>query len=290
MQLQDKITLYLSDCLVGEGGMNKEVLDNLAQRVRSTMDTQFNEGERDFKISMSGIGKPLCIQQRAKAKDKKELDPPNLKTKFAYGYLTEALVMSIIEAAGIKVESFQEEVEVDLGGKQPIQGTLDVVIDGKVWDIKSTASRAFYSIYSKPDGFDKLAADDAFGYIPQGYLYAEGKGLPFGGWIALNKESGEIAVLEAPTGAKGEKYRLAALAEAKTNQLALESDQPFEKCYGPVQDTISGKPTGHKTLHLRCRYCSYKQVCWGDKIKFRARGVCKTSGKRASGYRWMFND
>jgi hypothetical protein len=289
MKLQDKITLYLSSCLVGDGNMSDEVLDNLAQRVRSTMATQFNEGEREFKVSMSGIGKPLCIQQRAKAKDKKELDPPNLKTKFAYGYLTEALVMSIIEAAGIKVESFQEEVEVDLGGKQPIQGTLDVVIDGKVWDIKSTASRSFYSVYSKPDGFDKLAADDAFGYIPQGYLYAEGKGLPFGGWIALNKESGEIAVLEAPTGAKGEKYRLAALAEAKANQLALESDQPFERCYGPVQDTISGKPTGHKTLHLRCRYCPYKQVCWGDKIKFRARGVCKTSGKRASGYRWMFN-
>jgi len=172
MELQDKIDLYLSSCLTGKGAMSDEILDKLGDRVKETMRSQFNNGEREFKMSMSSIGRPLCMQQMQKAGAERELDPPNLKTKFAYGYLTEALVMAIMEAAGINVEEFQTEVEVVLANV-PIHGTLDVVIDGKVWDIKSVTATAFKGIYSRGDGFKKLVKDDPFGYISQGYLYVE---------------------------------------------------------------------------------------------------------------------
>ena len=47
-------------------------------------------------------------------------------------------------------------------------------------------------------GYEKIKEDDPFGYIMQGHLYGEATGLPFGGWIVVNKSSGEIAVVEAP--------------------------------------------------------------------------------------------
>jgi hypothetical protein len=148
MELQERIDIYLSKCLTGKGAMSDEILDKLGDRVKETMRSQFNNGEREFKMSMSSIGRPLCMQQMQKAGAERELDPPNLKTKFAYGYLTEALVMAIMEAAGINVEEFQTEVEVVLANV-PIHGTLDVVIDGKVWDIKSVTATAFKGTYSR---------------------------------------------------------------------------------------------------------------------------------------------
>jgi len=241
MELQDKIDLYLSSCLVGKGTMSDEILDKLGDRVKETMRSQFNNGEREFKMSMSSIGRPLCMQQMHKAGAERELDPPNLKTKFAYGYLTEALCMAILEAAGVDVDEFQTEVEVVLANV-PIHGTLDVVIDGKVWDIKSVTATAFKGIYSREDGFKKLVKDDPFGYISQGYLYGRGRGLPFGGWIALNKESGEIAVMSTPH--NGEEFEEAAIKEAEDNVAALVSDKPFKRQYVPVNDTYYGKPTG----------------------------------------------
>ena len=291
MELQEKIDLYLSGCLVGKGAMSDEILDKLGDRVKGTMRTQFNEGEREFRMSMSGIGKPLCMQQMQKAGAKKDLDPPNLKTKFAYGYLTEALVMAIMEAAGINVEEFQTEVEVDLGGEAPLHGTLDVVIDGKVYDIKSVSSTGYATTYSRDDGFSRLVKDDPFGYLAQGYLYGAGRGLPFGGWIALNKETGEIAVLTTPH--NGDEFKEAAIAEARRNVAALESDAPFKRCFSPVDDEYgSGKiKTGNQILHTRCRYCPYKHTCWGDKIAWRTRGsITQKNGKKVSisSKRWVF--
>ena len=284
MELQEKIDLYLSSCLVGKGAMSDEILDKLGDRVKGTMRTQFNEGEREFRMSMSSIGKPLCMQQMQKAGAEKELDPPNLKTKFAYGYLTKALVMAILEAAGVDVDEFQTEVEVTLAGVK-IHGTLDVVIDGKVWDIKSVTSRAFRDTYSREDGFKRLVDDDPFGYVSQGYLYGRGRGLPFGGWIALNKENGEIAVLTAPR--NGDKYEVAAIKHAEDNVDALISDKPFKRCFVPVDDTYYTKPTGKKVLHTRCVYCGFKKTCWGDQIKFKGRGK-SASGKQISGKKWVF--
>ena len=46
-------------------------------------------------------------------------------------------------------------------------------------------------------GYNNIKKDDVFGYVPQGYLYAEAAGSTFGGWIAINKATGEWAVWDA---------------------------------------------------------------------------------------------
>ena len=52
-----------------------------------------------------------------------------------------------------------------------------------------------------------------FGYVMQGFLYSEAVGLPFGGWIVVNKSSGEVAVVEVPDWSQDDKKEY--LEEAK---------------------------------------------------------------------------
>ena len=115
--------------------------------------------------------------------------------------------------------------------------------------------------------------------------------MPFGGWIALNKETGEIAVLLTPN--NGDEYKSKALAEARKNVKALEEDAPFERQFGPVADVYgSGQiKTGKNILHTRCSYCPYKHTCWGDKIEWKARGsIVQKNGKKVSisSKKWVF--
>ncbi len=55
-----------------------------------------------------------------------------------------------------------------------------------MWDVKSASDWAFnYKFTGMNGGYDKLKEDDPFGYVMQGFLYAEATGLPFGGGSLL---------------------------------------------------------------------------------------------------------
>ena len=150
---------------------------------------------------MSQLGKPICQQLLEKQGYEEDRDY-NAIFRFLYGDITESIIMFILEEAGIKVVNSQEEVSLTIGD-MVVKGTLDVIIedelgDKKVWDIKSASEWAFTYKYTGIGGYDRIKEDDPFGYIMQGHLYAEAKNMPFGGWIVVNKSSGEIAVVEAP--------------------------------------------------------------------------------------------
>ena len=66
---------------------------------------------------------------------------------------------------------------------------MDCVIDGEVVDIKTASGFAFKKFR---DG--TLAEDDAFGYMAQLAGYEQAEGTKNGGFLALNKESGELAM------------------------------------------------------------------------------------------------
>ena len=281
MDLQTLIDIYMDKATRGEAEMSEEIIERLGERIKDTLRRQFNPEQRDFSIRMSSIGKPLCQQQMEKAGADRERMKKELKMKFAYGDLTEALMMAIMEAAGVNIEGFQEKVSYQLG-ETNIKGTLDVIIDGKVYDIKSVSKFGFEFKFGHPDGFQKMVDDDAFGYVSQGYLYGEARDLPFGGWIAMCKETGKYAVLEVP--ANGEPYKRKAIADARKNADSLNHDVPFKRCFQPKMDTYYKKPTGEYCLEMTCSYCDFKKSCWGNKIEFR-----KASGKSKS-WKWYFND
>ena len=57
---------------------------------------------------------------------------------------------------------------------------------------------SFMSKFGEYGSYNKIKEDDPFGYVMQGHLYGEGENVPFGGWIAINKVTGEFAVCKAP--------------------------------------------------------------------------------------------
>tara|TARA_R110002167_G_scaffold306923_2_gene511579 strand:+ start:3134 stop:3979 length:846 start_codon:yes stop_codon:yes gene_type:complete len=265
MELQKQIEQYLLDSLEGDSSMDEDVVERFGERCKDALRKQFNGEKREFTLRMSAIGRPLCQQQMEKEGAKPEPLKPSLKLKFTYGDMIEALVMAVMEAAKVNIESFQEGVS-HTTGSTTIKGTLDVIIDGKVYDIKSASQHAFKNKFSRSDGFAKIAEDDAFGYIAQGYLYSSAKDLPFGGWIAYNKETGDIAVCKAPA---SDAYKRSAIGKANKNIKALVDDVPFKRQFEKVKERFRNKITGNYTIALNCRYCNFKTSCWGNEIVFR---------------------
>ena len=264
MKLQTRIDKYLLKALEDKSEMGEEAIERFGERCKDALRKQFNGKKHDYTLRMSTIGKPLCQQQMDKSGAKGEPLPPSLKMKFTYGDMVEALMMAILEDSGAKIESYQEEVRYDLGAAN-IKGTLDVIIDGKVYDIKSASKTAFKK-FSHPYGFTRIVSDDPFGYVSQGYLYSAAKGLPFGGWIVFNKETGDIAICEAPK--VGSSYEKVAIETARKNAKSLVNDEPFERCFEKEVEKVRKRPTSNYVLPLTCRYCKFKSTCWGDELGF----------------------
>ncbi len=268
--LIDRINMYLSQAAEGKAEITDDIIKEFGTACRKILIDAFTPREdstTDHRIS--AIGRPVC-QQWFNAFDPDVRAPIDhvQKMKFLIGDLSEALMVAIIKGAGVVVEAEQEPVTADLGDGVTINGQLDVVIEGKVYDIKTASPYAFTHKFAAADGFSKIIEDDPFGYVAQGYLYAEGKQLPFGGWIALNKSTGQWALCSPPR--VDTSYKKAALKQAKDNATAIIEKRPFKRCFEPEEETFYKKKTGNMRLAMTCGYCAYKEACWGDQIVYAA--------------------
>lgn len=264
----ERMKVFMAEALEGRTSLSDEVCEEFGARCTKMLKKAFSEPPSAYEPYLSSIGKPVCQQWMEKNRAKERKDPYSLKLKFLMGDMLEAVVIAIIKGSGTKVEGFQESVEMDLGYKDPVRGRLDAVIDGKVYDIKSASPYAFSNKYNHSDGFQRMAEDDAFGYLPQAYLYSAAKGLPFGGWIAINKVTGDLCILEPPRVDRS--YSKAALKKAQDNATELQADKPFKACFEAVDELWYKKPTGNKVLCINCEYCGFKETCpaWEGKISF----------------------
>ena len=138
-----------------------------------------------FRLRMSNLGKPLR-QLWYEAHSETPRSPPAAWTqlKFLYGHMLEQIVLMFVRLAGHNVE--QEQLEVDVDG---IKGHLDSVIDGEVVDVKTASQFAFRKFTN-----GTLVDDDPFGYLAQLSGYEEALGSEKGGFLVINKESGEICL------------------------------------------------------------------------------------------------
>lgn len=136
-------------------------------------------------LRMSNIGrKERQLWYDMKSEGTPERMPPSLFIKFLYGHLLEEIVLFLVKLSGHEVTSEQKEITVS-----GIKGHMDCVIDGEVVDVKTASGFAFKKF---KDG--TLAEQDAFGYMAQLAGYEEAEGTNKGGFLALNKESGELAM------------------------------------------------------------------------------------------------
>ena len=264
--LSTLIESFLYDAVRGKGKLSPETISEFKEACGKALEKQFNE-KVEWRMRMSGLGKPLCQQQLDKKGKEKELQY-NTIIKFLMGDLLEAVAIAVMRGAGINLEKIQEPVKLKIGDTE-LGGTYDVKIDGKVWDIKSASPSNFMGKFGEFGSYTKIKGDDPFGYVMQGHLYGEADNIPFGGWIAVNKVTGEFAVCEAPVNQEEDRKEM--LQTATENIKVLESNKKFEKLFHEIPETYvpkSGKQkgirieTGNTILESICGYCDFRKHCW----------------------------
>ena len=214
-------------------------------------------------LRMSNIGKKprqLWFDMNS-PKDKQEALPPSLFIKFLYGHLLEEVMLFLVKLSGHKVTGEQKEVSVD-----GIKGHMDCIIDGEVVDIKTTSGFSFSKF---KDG--TLAEQDTFGYMSQLAGYEEAEGTKDGGFLAINKETGELALFKPSTFDKPNIKE-----KIKKLKSYMKKKTPPEFCYTPVPDGVSG----NMKLPRECEWCRHKFECHKDTNEGKGLRVFQYAGNK----------
>jgi len=228
--------------------LTEEDIDNTLSGIKEALMSWAAPSERnkDFTLRMSNIGKPIrqLWYEKRDPDGRGSVNGPT-QIKFLYGHVLEEIVLMLVRMAKYKVTDEQKEVEVD-----GILGHMDCKIEGEVVDIKSASNFAFKKFEQ-----GRLAQDDPFGYLGQLAGYEAAEGTENGGFLVINKESGELCMhrpedLDKPN------------INTKINNTisALNVDTPPELCYNPIPD---GKK-GNLKLPKGCSWCKYKFECHKD--------------------------
>ena len=243
--------IYDKLSVLGDGeslDVSEEVLDEFGNSMKEALRHWANPTPRDTEtLRMSNIGKPLRQLWYDLKSDGEETQPlePHLFIRFLYGHILEEVMLFLVKLAGHKVTDEQKEVKVS-----GVHGHMDCKIDGEVIDIKTASSFAFRKFKN-----GTLAEDDPFGYLAQLSAYETAEKTKAGGFLVLNKESGEIT-LHRPSFIDKPHAR----NKIREVKKAIKLDNPPELCYNPVPE---GK-AGNMKLPRGCTYCRHKNECHKD--------------------------
>lgn len=235
--------------------MKKAILHWATPRPRDT----------DFTVRMSNVGKPsrqMWFEKRD-PKGRGSVDGAT-QIKFLYGHILEEIVLMLVRMAEHNVTDEQKEVTVN-----GIVGHMDCKINGQVVDVKSASKFAFNKFVK-----GTLADDDPFGYLGQLAGYEKAEGTDGGGFLVINKESGELCMY-VPDDL--DKPNIDTKIHTLLNELKL--DTPPELCYTPTPD---GKK-GNMQLPKGCTWCKYKYECHKDAND----GAGLRTFKYSTGYKYL---
>jgi len=260
--------------------IKEEWIQEFLTHCEDSIRKQLKPRDNEYYHRASAMGRPLCILQNQKKKSPKSEKEYNFIMKMLIGDMTEGVVSLMAKMAGVDIVAEGTETELVLGGAK-IVGTDDHTIKTptgkKVYDTKTTSSFQWRDKWSK--GYDALKDNDTFGYISQLHIYAMGQGIDVGGWIVVNKETGELKVVEAPED-KEEKDRV--IHELQTKIKALDGNWSFMKCFEPLDEKFNKKSTDSKYLGTECSFCDFREVCWPHAQRL---PKAKSTAKNVT-YRW----
>ena len=224
-----KVQKYLDKVSKSPAQVDKKLVEEFGEACKKALLKQFTENKGSkFELRMSNVGRPLCQLQMEAKGIKGEGQPYNNKMRNTFGDLIEALAIFVMKSAGVNIEDEQKSVRYNFDGAT-LEGRYDVKIDKKVWDVKSASPYSFEKKFGEAGGFTEVVKEDSFGYASQGFLYGESQKKNFGGWIAINKSTGEWTVCETPQ--QHSEYKKKALDAAKDNIKAIKEGKPFKRCY-----------------------------------------------------------
>ena len=247
---------FLQNVMLGKASMNKATINRVAKDVKDALGRQFSgRGKKDFKLRMSNIGRKKCqLWFHKNEPENKIAESPFFIINMILGDIVEAVFKGLLRASDVKFgDSEQVTLQIE---DDKIDGTYDLVINGKVDDVKSSSP---WSYENKFKDFETLQGKDSFGYVSQLVGYAKAKGVPVGGWWVVNKANGNFKYVSA-NGVDVDSE----LKKIKETIDYINNDEPFERCYEPVEETYYGKPSGNLKLGIECSLCSYREKCWDD--------------------------
>ena len=242
--------IYKKLSVLGKGkslNLSEETIDQFGESMKEVLRHWSTPHPRATEtLRMSNIGRPnRQLWYDMKTEQQTQEIPPATFIKFLYGHMLEEVVLLLVKLAGHTVSDEQKNVKI-----KGIEGHMDCVIDGEVIDVKTASGYAFKKF---KDG--TLAEDDTFGYMSQLAGYEAGHGTSNGGFLAMNKENGELALyipeeLDKPN------------IETKidTVKKSLKKQTPPELCYLPIPDGTSG----NMKLPRGCFFCRHKVECHKD--------------------------
>ena len=234
--------------------IKKEWIDEAVEMVREGLERLLLREPEPFRVRMSYISKPTCQLHMEKQAKPKSRMPYNHIMRMMHGDMIEAIMQLILRISGANITGGKNKVKLDVAGTE-VRGEDDIEIDHKVFDTKSASPWAFKNKWS--EGFAGLQKSDDFGYIGQlvGYSVAQKK--EPGGWVVVDKSSGEVKVVEADLSKPQLKEILGSM---KDTVQALDGE--FKRCFEPEDENFRRKPTGSKRLSTTCGFCSFTASCW----------------------------
>tara|TARA_B100001029_G_C15052921_1_gene452119 strand:- start:551 stop:1465 length:915 start_codon:yes stop_codon:yes gene_type:complete len=242
--------IYKKLSVLGKGkslNLSEETIDQFGESMKEVLRHWSTPHPRAAEtLRMSNIGRPnRQLWFDMKTEQQAQEIPPATFIKFLYGHMLEEVVLLLVKLAGHTVSDEQKNVKI-----KGIEGHMDCVIDGEVIDVKTASGYAFKKFKN-----GTLAEDDTFGYMSQLAGYEAGHGTSNGGFLAMNKENGELALyipeeLDKPN------------IETKidTVKKSLKKQTPPELCYLPIPDGTSG----NMKLPRGCFFCRHKVECHKD--------------------------
>ena len=110
-----KVQVYLHEALNSDGEgvtMPPHLIQEFKDACGDALEKQFNAKDREYRIRMSGIGRPLCQQKLDKDPNVKPENDYTLIMKFLLGDLIEAVAIAVMKASGVDIEEEQKPVAV----------------------------------------------------------------------------------------------------------------------------------------------------------------------------------
>mgnify|MGYP003672013778 FL=1 len=227
--------------------VTEKQLDEFAAGMKSAMKHWLTPREvKKPYLRMSNIGRPeRQLWYDMKLDPKENIIDASTQIKFLYGHLLEEVVLFLVNLSGHKITDQQKEVKI-----KGIKGHMDCKIDGEVVDIKSASNFAFRKF---KDG--TLPNKDSFGYLAQLAGYEEAEQSTGGGFLAINKESGELSLFKPQS---LDKPNIKQKIDTLNQQLKKKT--PPVRCYAPVPNGSYG----NMQLPTECKWCPHKFVCHKD--------------------------
>tara|TARA_R110000824_G_scaffold395557_1_gene596298 strand:+ start:129 stop:1034 length:906 start_codon:yes stop_codon:yes gene_type:complete len=254
--LVDDVYTLMQNKNSAKGVDTEAEIDKFGEAMKDLMRKEFLPNVQNFAgrggLRLSSIGKPELQQWYSVNKFRGEKIQPHTYIKFMYGHLIEEMLLFFVRLSGHKVTDEQKKCTVG-----DITGHMDCKIDGIVTDVKSTTK---FGIKKFEDG--TLAASDSFGYVDQIKAYAHSEGERKWAWLAMDRDSGRLAVLEYDLDDTDHPMHGIYSADIEERVAHVKKSVGGEDRPSPCSYPEEDGKSGNLKLSTICSYCQYKKHCY----------------------------